>query len=169
MPNTIALNDNDRMASTNEPVLARLDRLEHLTANLEDVKGVRSGKSSSVSTPRSGTTSSGGIYSESPSSPASLESRCRPLNEVLVETQLKGTIVDRLDDLENRVVKLEELMLTTRNEEGNGGKTAGGGMRLVEELEEAHGGQEEKPRKKKHRGTLKRLVKTCVSRKPKGP
>ncbi|CAN6440433.1 unnamed protein product [Victoria cruziana] len=125
------------MSSTNEPVLAQLDRLEHLAANLEDAKGVRSEKSSSILTPRSRTASNGGNYSEPPSSPASLEGRCRPLNEVIAETQLKGSIVDRLDDLEHRIMKLEELMTSTENVEDNG-KNTGGGVELVEESEEAH-------------------------------
>ncbi|XP_020519760.1 uncharacterized protein LOC18428986 isoform X3 [Amborella trichopoda] len=75
------------MEATKESLVSRLDRLDILISYLEELKGSESGKSSCVSTSRSGTTSNGHSTSVG-SSPPILEKRCRPLDTVSVETQL---------------------------------------------------------------------------------
>ncbi|PKA58236.1 hypothetical protein AXF42_Ash012959 [Apostasia shenzhenica] len=85
------------------------------------------------------TTTDGGTSSVS-SSPTSV---CRPIDEVVAETQLKGSIIDRVRFLESRLVKLEDEI---ENEK----------LRAVEES---------KPRseKKRHMG-LKNMVKSYIKR-----
>ncbi|CAK9167652.1 unnamed protein product [Ilex paraguariensis] len=76
---------------------------------LEDIRGShRSPKSSSyASTPSSGTlTSDGGHVSSVDFSPKSLEKHCRPIDDVIMEIELKGTLIQRLVHVEDRVVKL---------------------------------------------------------------
>ncbi|XP_048232193.1 uncharacterized protein LOC8271835 isoform X3 [Ricinus communis] len=66
----------------------------------------RSPKSSCASTPSSGTLTSEGHVSSIDLSPKSLEKHCRPINRVMMETEIKGTLVERLDLLEDRLLKL---------------------------------------------------------------
>ncbi|XP_039030649.1 uncharacterized protein LOC120165132 isoform X2 [Hibiscus syriacus] len=104
-----------------EPVLSRLDRLDNLLRQLEEMRGSNnngqylrssSPRSSSASTPSSGTlasTCTDGHPSSVDFSPTakSLEKYCRPM-DVMVETQVKGTLIQRLDQAEDRLLKLEE-------------------------------------------------------------
>lgn len=69
---------------------------------MEEIKGFN--KSSCPSTPSSGTTTTDGGNSSVNSSPKSLKKHCRPINAVIVETQVKGNLVDRLLQLEERVL-----------------------------------------------------------------
>ncbi|ERN00913.1 uncharacterized protein LOC18428986 isoform X2 [Amborella trichopoda] len=103
------------MEATKESLVSRLDRLDILISYLEELKGSESGKSSCVSTSRSGTTSNGHSTSVG-SSPPILEKRCRPLDTVSVETQVKGTLVDRLVLVEGRVLQLEKWIEDERKE-----------------------------------------------------
>lgn len=77
---------------------------------LEEIRGScnRSPKSSFESTPSSGTrTSEGQISSIDYNSPRStLEKHCRPINRVIMETETKGTLVERLDHVEERLLKV---------------------------------------------------------------
>ncbi|KAL9270887.1 hypothetical protein AKJ16_DCAP23264 [Drosera capensis] len=92
-----------------EPLLSRLDRLDNLLRHLEDKAAAvattagsnyRDSKSSSGSTEViSGMTT---IMSEE------LEKCCRPLEDVVVETEIKGSLVQRVARMEDRVLKLEE-------------------------------------------------------------
>ncbi|XP_058072638.1 uncharacterized protein LOC131221391 isoform X1 [Magnolia sinica] len=137
------------MASKDEPILSRLDRLDIMMGYLEEIRGCnKSAKSSCPSTPTSGTvTTSDGGNSSVNSSPKSLEKRCRPIDAVMAETRVKGTLVDRLIHLENRVLKLSMLM--------------------EQEIEEKRKEKEAKSEKKAHQKSLKRLVKSFVKGKPK--
>ncbi|GAB2216675.1 hypothetical protein Droror1_Dr00024452 [Drosera rotundifolia] len=90
-----------------EPLLSRLDRLDNLLRHLEEKAAAattagskyRDSKSSSGSTEViSGMTTT--ITSEE------LEKCCRPLEEVVVETEIKGSLVQRVARMEDRVLKL---------------------------------------------------------------
>ncbi|KAJ6299389.1 hypothetical protein OIU76_020374 [Salix suchowensis] len=74
---------------------------------LEELRGCnRSPRSSCPSTPSSGTLTSGGKVSFVDLSPKSLEKHCRPISYVMMETEVKGTLIERLDHVEERVMKL---------------------------------------------------------------
>lgn len=102
-------------ATTEEPILSRLDRLDIMMRQLEEIKGSNtvprsspSAKSSCASTPSSGTLTSdcGQVSSSSAVSPKSLEKHCRPIENVMMEKEVKGTLIERLDHVEDRVLKL---------------------------------------------------------------
>ncbi|KAL9367764.1 hypothetical protein Peur_038963 [Populus x canadensis] len=96
------------MAITEEPILSRLDRLDNMMRELAELGGCsRPPKSSSPCTPSCGTLTSEGKVSFVDLSPKSLEKHCRPISNVMMETEVKGTLVERLDHLEERVLKLE--------------------------------------------------------------
>ncbi|XP_027911910.1 uncharacterized protein LOC114170599 isoform X2 [Vigna unguiculata] len=102
------------MASTiQEPILSRIDRLDNLLRQLEEIRGCnRSPKSSCASTPTSG---SDGRVSSVDFSPRSLEKQCRPMESVMMETEAKGTVIERLNLVEDRLLKVEEEWLTKRS------------------------------------------------------
>lgn len=100
-------------AATEEPVLSRLERLDNMLKQLEEFRGRGGGgggfhspKSSTASTPSSGTLTSDGHASSTDFSPKSLEKHCRPIDDVILETEIKGTLLDRLVQVEDRVFKL---------------------------------------------------------------
>ncbi|XP_057458694.1 uncharacterized protein LOC130749366 [Lotus japonicus] len=125
------------MATTHEePILSRIDRLDNMLRQMEEIRGYnRSPKSSCASTPTSG---SDGRVSSVDFSPKSLEKHCRPIETVMMETEVKGTLVERLDQVEDRMLKLEEEWLAERKRE------------------------EEKKTVKKPKKGFKQLVKQCV-------
>ncbi|KAH9710154.1 hypothetical protein KPL70_013414 [Citrus sinensis] len=130
------------MAVTEEPILSRLDRLDNLLRQLEEIRSCnRSPKSSCASTPSSGTFTSEGQASSVEFSPNSLEKHCRPIDRVVMETGVKGTVVERLDRIEAHVLKLC--------------------LQLEEELE-AEKTREEEGDKKAHKKGLKQFVKQIV-------
>jgi hypothetical protein len=45
----------------------------------------------------------------SPPTPSSLEKRCRPAKDVLEETEVKGTLVERVESLEQRLNQVQSL------------------------------------------------------------
>lgn len=74
---------------------------------LEEIRSCnRSPKSSCASTPSSGTFTSEGQASSVEFSPNSLEKHCRPIDRVVMETGVKGTVVERLDRIEAQVLKV---------------------------------------------------------------
>ncbi|XP_027357448.1 uncharacterized protein LOC113866847 [Abrus precatorius] len=94
------------MATTEEPILSRIDRLDNMLRHLEEIRGYnRSPKSSCASTPTSG---SDGHVSSVDFSPKNLEKHCRPIENVMMETEVKGTMIERLNQVEDRMLKLEE-------------------------------------------------------------
>ncbi|KAI9116622.1 hypothetical protein K1719_012280 [Acacia pycnantha] len=96
------------MAPTEEPILTRIDRLDNMLKQLEEIRGYnRSPKSSFESTPSSGTLTNDGHVSSVDISPKSLEKHCRPIDHVIMETEVKGTLIERLDHLEDRMLKIE--------------------------------------------------------------
>ncbi|KAK8635769.1 hypothetical protein V6N13_004487 [Hibiscus sabdariffa] len=130
-----------------EPVLSRLDRLDNMLRQLEEMRGRSpSPRSSSASTPSSGTlgsTCTDGHQSSVDFSPTSntLEKYCRPMDHVMVETQVKGTLIHRLEQAEDRLLKLC--------------------VQLEEELEEKKREAANAEKKGQKKG-IKQLVKQCV-------
>ncbi|XP_050210746.2 uncharacterized protein LOC126661037 isoform X1 [Mercurialis annua] len=133
-----------RMAVSEEPILCRLDRLDNMLRQLEEIRGSnRSPKSSCASTPSSGTLTSEGHGSSIDFSPKkSLEKHCRPINRVIIDTEVKGTLVERLDHVEERLLKLC--------------------VQLEGELEGERKREEESPEKSGKKKGLKGLVKSMV-------
>jgi len=71
---------------------------------LEEIRGYnRSPKSSCASTP---TSVSDGRVSSVDFSPKSLEKHCRPIETVIMETEVKGTLIERLKQVEDRMLKV---------------------------------------------------------------
>ncbi|KAI3818481.1 hypothetical protein L1987_12289 [Smallanthus sonchifolius] len=135
------------VTTVEEPMLSRLDRLDIIVRRLEELRGGnRTPKSSCPSTPSSGTLTSEGQVSSMDFSPRSLEKHCRPIDDVIMETGMKGTLIERLVHVEDRVAKL----CMQLEEEMDAEK------RRVEEEDE------KKKLSKKKRG-LKQLVKSCVT------
>ncbi|KAL2326451.1 hypothetical protein Fmac_025509 [Flemingia macrophylla] len=103
------------MATTEEPILSRIDRLDNMLRQLEEIRGCNpSPKSSCASTPTSG---SDGHVSSVDFSPKSLEKHCRPIENVMMETEVKGTMIERLNHMEDRMLKLEEECEAKREKE----------------------------------------------------
>ncbi|CAI0395296.1 unnamed protein product [Linum tenue] len=101
------------MTASEEPILSRLDRLDNMLRQLEEIKAAGSGRSSpptttttsSPSTPSSWTAAASSQVSFADSSP---RSRCRPLESVMVEVGMKGSLMDRIHFVEDRMLKVEE-------------------------------------------------------------
>ena len=68
----------------------------------------RTPKSSCASTRSSGTLTNDGHASSVDFSPRSLEKHCRPINDVIMETELKGTLIERLNHVEDRMIKVND-------------------------------------------------------------
>ncbi|KZV47265.1 hypothetical protein F511_07688 [Dorcoceras hygrometricum] len=97
------------MTATEEPMLSRINRLDNILKQLEGIRSIdHSPKSSSASTRSS--------YGQ-PSSP---EGHCRPMDEVIMEVEQKGTLMERLVRAEDRIFKIflmiEEEMETSSTE-----------------------------------------------------
>lgn len=87
--------------------LKRVCACDHQMRELAELGGCnRPPKSSSPCTPSSGTLAGEGKVSFVDLSPESLEKHCRPISNVMMETEVKGTLVERLDHLEERVLKV---------------------------------------------------------------
>ncbi|PRQ54652.1 hypothetical protein RchiOBHm_Chr1g0316061 [Rosa chinensis] len=156
-------------ANTEEPILSRLDRLDIMLRQLEEINGCNpihqsshSAKSSWESTPSSGTLTSDYAQVSSTTSadyfsPKSLEKHCRPFQNVMMETDAKGTLIERLDHVEDRVLKLcmqleEELEAAERKREDRDRVKVETEVKVVEEKRTPH----------KKKG-FKQLVKQCVT------
>ena len=83
----------------------------HQLKQLEEIRGCgRSSKSSSASTPSSGTLTSDGQTSSVDFSPKRQGNHhCRPLADVKMETEVKGSLVERLAQVEVRLLKVRNL------------------------------------------------------------
>ncbi|GFP84860.1 hypothetical protein PHJA_000629800 [Phtheirospermum japonicum] len=141
------------MSGLEEPILSRINRLDNILKQLEDIRSINhSPKSSYASTTSSGTlTSDGHPSSFADFSPRGLGKHCRPVDEVMLEVERKGTLIDRLVHAEDRILKLC--------------------LQLEEEFE-AEREKELTPSSDKSKSTpstpkkgLKQLVKSCVRRK----
>lgn len=79
----------------------------HQLRHLEEIRGPsRSSKSSGASMISSETPTSNSKASSVDLSPRSLEKHSRPIDHVIVETEVKGTIIERLELVEDRVLKV---------------------------------------------------------------
>ncbi|XP_057727202.1 uncharacterized protein LOC130943374 isoform X2 [Arachis stenosperma] len=126
------------MATAEEPILSRIERLDNMLRQLEEIRGCnRSSKSSCASTP---TSASDGRISSLDFSPKSLEKHCRPIENVIMEAEAKGTLIQRLTHVEDRVLKLEDEWEAERKME-----------------------QEKKMKQPKKKGGLKQLMQQCLN------
>ncbi|XP_057727201.1 uncharacterized protein LOC130943374 isoform X1 [Arachis stenosperma] len=130
------------MATAEEPILSRIERLDNMLRQLEEIRGCnRSSKSSCASTP---TSASDGRISSLDFSPKSLEKHCRPIENVIMEAEAKGTLIQRLTHVEDRVLKLC--------------------LQLEDEWEaERKMEQEKKMKQPKKKGGLKQLMQQCLN------
>ncbi|CAM0948509.1 unnamed protein product [Alopecurus aequalis] len=127
-------------------MMARVDRLDLVVGYLEEMRHSGGGSARSSTSPSTATTFS----SSSPTTP-----RCRPAEELLRETRAKGSLVERIAFLENRVLRMEEERMEPG--ETTPERTT---SRLSSSMSAAGGsGGSESGRKKKG---LKSLVKSCV-------
>ncbi|XP_023927367.1 uncharacterized protein LOC112038758 [Quercus suber] len=125
------------MAVMKESILSRLDHLDNILRHLEEIRGCnKSPKSSCASTTSSQMSSSLDF------SPRSLEKRCRPINHVKIEAEVKGTLIERLDHAEERVLKLC--------------------LQLEEQLEAERKIKEKNEKKTHTKKGLKQFVQQCV-------
>ncbi|KAK3008233.1 hypothetical protein RJ639_014839 [Escallonia herrerae] len=165
--------------TTEEPILSRLDRLDNILRQLEEIRGSRrSPRSSCASTPSSGTLTSDGQASSVDFSPQSLEKHCRPIDAVIVETELKGTLIERLVHVEDRVLKVYITLKVRSIVFGSGGSVTQEcdlenltevpealhqlSLQLEEELGAEKKREELSAKKKDKKGGLKHFVKSCV-------
>ncbi|KAG9151858.1 hypothetical protein Leryth_002137 [Lithospermum erythrorhizon] len=99
-----------------EPMLTRIDRLDNIIKKLEEIRRLTHGKHSPRSSyesthSRSTSDGQGALSSSSVDfSPRSMEKHCRPMDDVIVETERKGTLLERLMYVEDRVLKMCEEM-----------------------------------------------------------
>ncbi|KAG5391109.1 hypothetical protein IGI04_032650 [Brassica rapa subsp. trilocularis] len=87
-----------------EPILSRLDRIDIMVRKLEEMKLGSSRRSSSPSTPSSGTQPSSSLDLSSPRSIGKVQ--CRSMEQVMEETKRKGSLLERLNNVEEQVLKL---------------------------------------------------------------
>ncbi|XP_019465226.1 PREDICTED: uncharacterized protein LOC109363423 isoform X1 [Lupinus angustifolius] len=127
------------MVATEEPILSRIDRLDNMLRKLEEIRGCNLSPKSSCSTPT--ISESDGRFSSVDFSPKSFEKHCRPIENVIMETEVKGTLIDRLNQVEDRMLKL---------------------CLQVEEEWEADRKREEKKENSPKKKGFKQLVKQCV-------
>ncbi|KAK3137152.1 hypothetical protein QOZ80_5BG0448530 [Eleusine coracana subsp. coracana] len=126
-------------------MMARVDRLDLVLSYLEELHHNHhhhGGSNVSISSPSTPTTQSA---DSSPRGSASWRRACRPAKEVLEEAHAKGSLVDRVAFLEDRVLKMEEDMEITP--EGESSKSDQ---------------RKEKVRDGNKKKGLKSLVKSCV-------
>ncbi|KAJ4915157.1 hypothetical protein Rs2_00707 [Raphanus sativus] len=128
------------MAMVEEPILSRLDRIDVMVRKLEEMKG-SSPRSSSPSTPSSGTQPSS-LDLSSPRSTGGKQVQCRSMEQVMEETERKGTLLERLNNVEEQVLKLC--------------------LKLEEEFEEESKGDDNSKRTKKKKKGLRKLVEKVV-------
>ncbi|KAL0732472.1 hypothetical protein Bca4012_008681 [Brassica carinata] len=103
-----------------EPILSRLDRIDFMVRKLEEMKG-----SSNPSTPSSGLSSPRGSI---------VKLQCRSMEQVMEETERKGTLLERLNNVEEQVVKLCSHYEEEIKEEKNTKKKKKGLRKLVDKV-----------------------------------
>ncbi|KAG0485505.1 hypothetical protein HPP92_009584 [Vanilla planifolia] len=124
-------------------VMSRLERLDLMMQCLEEIKG-GSGRRSSCPSTSSSSAATGGC--NSPQSPPPPPDRpLRSMEEAIVETLLKGSLIDRIVFLETRFLQMEEEMEKERKRET-----------------EMEGMSPKSGEKRRHKLGLKSMVKSCV-------
>ncbi|KAL7083585.1 hypothetical protein ACP275_14G173300 [Erythranthe tilingii] len=137
------------MTGFDEPIISRLNRLDNSMKQLQHIMSF-GGDHYSPKSSYASTTSSGTLTSDArPSfSPESLEKRCRPVDEVLMEVEQKGNLIQRLVHAEDLIFKMC--------------------LQLEEEFEaESKELKEITEKKSPSKKGLKQLVKSCVGGKMK--
>ncbi|CAI9103085.1 OLC1v1001519C1 [Oldenlandia corymbosa var. corymbosa] len=112
-------------------------------------EGYHSPKSSTASTTSSTQTSASDDFS-----PRSLEKHCRPIDVVRMETGVKGTVMERLSHIEDRLLKLEEEMEAERR------RSVAAAAPVLPAVAAAP--SSEKTSSRTARKSLKSLVRSCV-------
>ncbi|CAN6897802.1 unnamed protein product [Brassica oleracea] len=87
-----------------EPILSRLDRIDIMVRKLEEMKLGSSRRSSSPSTPSSGTQPSSSLDLSSPRRIGKVQ--CHSMEQAMEETERKGSLLERLNNVEEQVLKL---------------------------------------------------------------
>ncbi|KAK4738242.1 hypothetical protein R3W88_001939 [Solanum pinnatisectum] len=151
------------MAAVEEPILSRLDRLDNIIKKLEEVRG--GDHSPKTSTASSETLTSDGQVSSLDFSPRSMEKHCRPIDDVISETEHKGTLIQRLVNVENRVLNVclqleaELEMMKKKKEEENNNVVVEENLNLKKNNVVII---EEKNKASHKKGGFKSFVKSCV-------
>ncbi|CAH8357898.1 unnamed protein product [Eruca vesicaria subsp. sativa] len=89
------------MTIIEEPILSRSDRIDIMVRKLEEMKG-----SSSPSTPSSGRTQPSSLDLSSPRRSIGKVQCLRSMEQVMEETERKGNLLERLNNVEDQVLKL---------------------------------------------------------------
>ncbi|KAI4992566.1 hypothetical protein ZWY2020_057768 [Hordeum vulgare] len=138
-------------------MMARVDRLDLVVAYLEEGMRHHSGRSSTTAT---STLSS----SSSPATPRSSRPHghgCRPAEELLREAEAKGSLVERIAFLEDRVLRMEEERVELLSSSMTT-PTSSGKRRTMRMMMNGGGGGGEAGDGRKGKKGLKSLVKSCV-------
>ncbi|CAL4904709.1 unnamed protein product [Urochloa decumbens] len=148
-------------------MMARVDRLDLVLGYLEDMMQQQHRHNTSRSTTATSspsttpTSTAGGYDSSAASTPRGSKTwRRRPVKEALEEAQAKGTLVDRIAFLEDRVLKMEEDMdiITPEKMTTTSSSLVTNTMSGYSPRHDASGGGGGKRKKQ----GLKSLVKSCV-------
>ncbi|KAI5681134.1 hypothetical protein M9H77_02361 [Catharanthus roseus] len=141
-----------KTAAMKEPILSRLDCLDNILKQLMEIRGrsYHSPKSSTASTAASSVT----LTSTDDFSPKSLEKHYRPIDDVMLETEIKGTLIERLVDVEDHVFRLclqigAELESENKKKEGY-------------DVNVGKGRQQMPAEKKSPNKSFKHFVRSCV-------
>ncbi|RAL48876.1 unnamed protein product [Cuscuta campestris] len=141
-----------------EPILSRIERLDNVLKQLEGTEVCGGGYESNVQSPNKSST-----VSSTASSVA--EQGCRPIEEVMTEAELKGTVIQRLANVEDR---LRELCL--HHHHHHFGETPKIVCRKTAVLpaETKGGGGLKKSQQVPKKGGFKSFVKSCMKTTGKG-
>ncbi|MCO5553278.1 hypothetical protein L7F22_006799 [Adiantum nelumboides] len=94
-----------------DTLFQRIDHLDSILTGME-VKAPTEENSSQSTSPRP----TSRRHSSVPTTPFGLERRCKPTEAVLEEVEEKGTLVERVSDLEKRVMKMQGMLSLKSNE-----------------------------------------------------
>ncbi|VFQ77772.1 unnamed protein product [Cuscuta campestris] len=162
-----------------EPILSRIERLDNVLKQLEGTEACGGGYENNIQSPKSSTVSStaSSVAEQGWSSSLdnyysprriSLEKQCRPIEEVVTEAELKGTIIQRLVNVEDR---LRELCMHHHHHFGETPKII---CRMVpaaaatSAAETKGGGGFKKSQQVPKKGGFKSFVKSCMKTTGKG-
>ncbi|KAL5209292.1 hypothetical protein ABZP36_004915 [Zizania latifolia] len=132
-------------------MMLRVDRLDLVVGYLEEMRcgSVDSGRRQATSSPSTTTTTVSDCGSSAASTPRGMS--CRPVKEALQEARVKGSLVDRIAFLENRVLKMEDEMEVTSDLRSSRAAAGGGGVEKQQQRGKAEKGKR-----------LKSMVKSCL-------
>lgn len=144
-------------------MMARVDRLDLVVGYLEEMRHHSGGSG------RSSTTATSTLSSSSPTTPRSSRPHgCRPAEELLREAKAKGSLVERIAFLEDRVLRMEEERMDLSSSMDTAEQTTptSSGRRTMRMMMSGSGGAGDEHGSggsaKKGKKGLKSLVKSCV-------